>query len=1235
MGQAADQESPVIIAVITLGDVQCAVHHIGKAFIHGTNTHLSLIIGAVVPQVNIGLCAHGIGAHRLKYRDAGMAALPFFESEVNPVPEPVVFIIPDHGDTVLRDRKGQDQEAQQQLQQENFHPGLILISLQIYGFFGCHTSAWEKRLYLLETISEQMKNKCLLISFLMLCSIGFTVQAQNEARLLRFPAIHGQQVVFSYAGDLYTVSKSGGTARKLTSDPGYEMFARFSPDGKKLAFTAQYDGNTEVYVIPAQGGSPERLTWTATLGRDDLSDRMGPNNIVMTWKDAETIVFRSRMKSFNDFKGQLFAVKTAGGPVEELPLPCGGFCSYSPDKGQLAFNRVFREFRTWKYYRGGMADDIWIYDFAGKQTINVTNHPAQDIFPMWSGQTVYFLSDRDRIMNLFSYNTVNKEIRKLTDFTEYDIKFPSLGDSAIIFENGGYLYTYGTFSGELSKLTVFIADDESVVRKEVKDASKFIASSSVAPDGKRIALGARGDVFTVPAKTGFTRNLTRTSGVHERNVTWSPDGKYIAYISDASGEDEICIQAQDGSSAAVQLTKKSDTYKYAPMWSPDSKKLLWADKKLRLQYVDIDSKAVTIVAQSKDWEYGDFNWSPDSKWIAYTEPARMTENVIMLYNLETKTKLAATENWYGSGSPVFSPDGKYLYFTSQRDFNPTYSWTEWNHVYTDMTSLYMITLAKATPNPLAPVNDEVSTTAGGSDNASQTDDKKTDVVVDADGLSSRIIDLNVKAGSYWNLQAAKGGLYYTRRTPEEPKAAMVYFDLKDKKETVLGNFRSFRITADGKKMLVMDNERYAVIDLPKSKIELKEYADLSDMSVLVDLKAEWKQIFDESWRQMRDFFYDPDMHGVNWAAMKKKYEPLALAANHRADLTYVIGEMIGELNVGHAYVGGGDKPSPTRIKMGLLGATYSRDRSGYYRIERILKGENWTSSTRSPLTEVGVTAAAGDYILAVNGVSAATAADMGVLLAGTAGRQVELTLSKSPTAEGSWKTIVVPVEDESGLYYFNWVQENIRKVSEATDGKVGYIHIPDMGVGGLNEFVKYYYPQLGKKALIIDDRGNGGGNVSPMIIERLNRELVLMKVSRNASQTPSPDGMLVGPKVCLIDNYSASDGDLFPYQFKTLKMGKVIGVRSWGGVVGIRGSLPFIDGGFLNKPEFSHYDAQGKQWIIEGYGVDPDIVVDNDPAKEYAGEDQQLNKAIEIILEELKKWPDDLPAVPRYPDKSK
>jgi tricorn protease len=1087
--------------------------------------------------------------------------------------------------------------------------------------------------------------KYLMFFAILLLVLSATAFANDEARLLRFPAIYDNQIAFTYAGDLYSVPATGGIARKLTSHDGVELFPRFSPDGKWIAFTGQYDGNTEVYLIPAEGGIPRRLTFTATLGRDDVSDRMGPNNIVMGWKNnGKEIVFRSRMKTFNSFLGELFTVDKEGNMPEQLPLPRGGFCSYSPDDQKLAYNRVFREFRTWKRYRGGMADDVWIYDFKTKKTENITNHPAQDIIPMWSGNKIYFLSDRDQNqrMNLFSYDLTSKETKQLTNFLDFDIKFPSLGKNAIVFENGGYIYKFDLATNKLEKVTITIADDMVTGREEIKDVSKDVSNFEISPDGKRALFGARGDVFTVPAENGPTRNLTGTSGIHERNSKWSPDGKWIAYVSDVSGEDEIYLEPQDGSGSPVQVTKGNDTYIYQPLWSPDSKKLLWGDRRQRLRYVDIDTKQIKEVYQSKVWEMTDYSWSPDSKWIAFTRPEAEGMNKVCLYSLDKNEVYEVTDGWYDAGQPSFSSDGKYLFFVSDRDFNPIYSQTEWNHAYQDMARIYFVTLAKDVESPFKPKSDEVEikkeapkAEAKSKDEKKEKPEEKKELVVkiDIDGLKDRIVGLPIQASNYRNLTSVGENLYYNRRGSKDEKSLLFLYDLSKQKETELGNVDGYEISADQKKMLVSQAGSYAIIDLPKAKINIEKKLDLSGMQVKLNHKQEWAQIFEESWRQMREYFYAPNMHGVDWKAIKEKYQPLVKHVNHRIDLTYIIGEMIGELNVGHTYVGGGDMPQAKRIQTGLLGAQLVKDKSGYFQIKKILRGQNWSKAYRSPLTEIGVNANEGDFILAVNGQSTKDLPNIYEALVNTVGKQVKLKLNSTASETGSREVTVVPIADEANLYYFNWVEENIKKVNEATNGKVGYLHIPDMGVGGLNEFVKYYYPQLRKKALIVDVRGNGGGNVSPMIIERLRREAAMIDIARNTIPSVDPGGMVWGPKVCLINEFSASDGDIFPYRFKQHKLGKLIGKRTWGGVVGIRGTLPLLDGGFLNKPEFSRYDLEGKEWIMEGVGVEPDIFVDNDPAKEFAGIDEQLNKAIEVILDELKTQEKTIPAPPPLPVK--
>jgi tricorn protease len=1091
----------------------------------------------------------------------------------------------------------------------------------------------------------------------------FTLDAQpKEARLLRFPAASGDKLVFSYAGDLYIVSSRGGTARRLTSDEGYEMFPRFSPDGAQIAFTAQYDGNTEVYRIPVGGGEPVRLTYTATLDRDDVSDRMGPNNIVMTWKDNEHVVYRSRMKSFNDFKGRLYLASVGGGLSEELPFPAGGFCSYSPDGSKLAYNRVFREFRTWKRYRGGMADDVWIHDFKTGVTENITSNPAQDVFPMWSGDLIYFVSDRTGTMNLFGYDTRSRETKQFTSFDEFDVKFPSLGDKAIVFENGGYVWSFDLATRKAERLSIFIGEDATGGRAGLRDASGAVRGADLSPDGKRIALSARGDVYSVPAVSGITRNLTATSGVHERNVRWSPDGSRIAYISDESGEDEIYLRSPDGLQPPVKLTQGGDTYKYAFEWSPDGGKILWSDKMQRLRYIDVDTRSTVEVEHTLDGELRDFAWSPDSRYIAYTLPRFGTTDAVIIYELASGRRETVTDEWFDAGSPSFSDDGRFLAFVSSRTFNPTYSRTEWNHAYSAMDKIYLVPLSRKTPSPFAYENDEAKPVKkdeaakdsakpaadrkDGAKKAADKDgadkvgaaakpDKPNPVEIDFEGIRGRAVELDVAAGGYGRPLVTGDAVYYSRYGGGA--RGLFMYDLKAKKEVELGDYSIASVTPDRKKFLLSSRgSSYSLVDAPKAKVSVDKTVDLSNVKTVVNLREEWRQIYNECWRQMRDFFYDPGMHGVDWAAVREKYAPLVDHVNDRNDLNYIVGEMIGELNAGHAYVSGGERRAPKRVKTGLLGAELVRDRSGFYRIARILEGRSWSPALRSPLAEPGVDAREGDFITAIDGKPTSGMTDIYAALYDKAERQVELSFNSSPALEGSRRCIVKPVADESALYYFNWVHGNIEKVRRATGGQAGYIHIPDMSVEGLNEFVKYYYPQLDRKALIIDDRGNGGGNVSPMIVERLRREVALLSAPRNGRPGIKPNGTMPGPKVLLIDNYSASDGDLFPYQFRFYGLGKLVGVRTWGGVVGIRGSLPIIDGGTLNRPEFAHTDAEGKSFVIEGHGVEPDVWIDNDPAREYSGEDQQLDRAIELILEELRTNPSRLPdRFPPYPDKSK
>ena len=1054
-----------------------------------------------------------------------------------------------------------------------------------------------------------------------------------EGRLLRFPTTNGTDVVFSYAGDLYKAPLAGGPAVRLTSHAGYEMFAKFSPDGKTLAFTAQYDGNTEVYAMPAAGGVPVRLTWTSTNGRDDLGDRMGPNNIVMGWSpDGRTVIYRNRIG--DGFEGKLWTVPAEGGMSDALPLPEGGFCCWSPDGRKLAYNRTFREFRTWKYYRGGQADDIWIWD--GAKVENITSNEAQDIMPMWIGSEIYFISDRDHWMNVFVYDTVTKATEKVTDFKEYDVKFPSTDGRMIVFENGGWIYRLDPATKQYAKVEITL-DAEGVQARDVrKDVSGRRTGLSLSPQGDRVAVTARGEVFTVPVKEGVKRNLTNTPGANERGAQFSPDGKWIAFISDRTGETEIWLYDTQ-KETAVQLTRDNDTYIRGLEWAPDGKKLLYTDRKNRIVTVGVPDGGKTVVKTCPEGEFRGVAWSPDSRWIAYTRPAPNELSVAYVCNLETNEEIAVTQKWYDSSFPTFSADGKYLMFNATSELNPVYSQVEWNYAYTNMGALYIALLTKDGVSPFLPTDGEAAPAErpepekaapardkkdSGKDKKDAGKDKKAaapEVRVDAEGIADRII--KIPAGSGWMrpIYGDDKGLWFGGR------GGVQYFDFAKKEAAPVVDGG---MVISGKKALITSGGKTFVSDIPRSKVPPKDGIDLKGLYADIDWSAEWAQVFDEAWRAFRDGFYLENMHGIDWNAMRAKYEVLLPYVQCRLDLNYVIGEMIGELTVGHSYVSPGEYAKPERIPMGLLGAEIVSADNGTFRIRHILKGASYSPSLRSPLTEPGLDVKEGDYIVAVDGVPTSSVSSFYALMAGKADVLTELSVNAKPSAEGARKVVVKPIADEYPLYHYEWVQKNIAYVEKASGGRIGYIYIPDMGVEGLNEFVRYYYPQLDKEALIVDDRANGGGNVSPMIIERLLRTPYRMTMYRGSTRTGKvPEGTFYGPKVCLINKYSASDGDLFPWSFRANGLGELIGTRTWGGIVGISGSLPYMDGTDIRVPFFTNYDSKTGEWIIENHGVDPDIVVDNDPVKEAAGIDEQLDKAIEVLLKKLEDYKP-LPGVP-------
>ena len=1082
----------------------------------------------------------------------------------------------------------------------------------------------------------------------------------KDARLLRFPDVHGDTIVFSHAGDLWTVPTSGGTAHRLTTGDGLELFPRFSPDGKWIAFTGQYDGTTDVYVMPATGGEPKRLTWYPST---DQNERMGPDNLVLGWTPEGKILFRGLRGPIRGFVGEPYVVSPDGGPVERFPLPESGAISFSPDGKKIAYNRIFRDFRTWKRYKGGMAQDVWLYDLASKAIEKITDWPGTDTQPTWIGGSVFFLSDRDGWKgNLWKYDVATKATSRVTSFTEYDVKWPHGGGGAgdtIVFENGGFLYILDTKTGQNRKVTVDLPDDRKWARPRWVKVDERITDFALAPGGGRAVFTARGDVFTVPAENGNTRNVTRTQGVRERNATWSPDGKWIAYWSDASGEEELFVAPQDGKGAPVKVAPATNTWHFPPVWSGDSRKIAYSDRAMRLWVVDVAEKKPVLVDTATILEISRYALSPDGEWLAYVKVVENDFPVVFLHSLATKKTVAVTSSASRAAEPLFDPEGKYLWLFSDRDINPTLGAFEASYTVNKATRPYALILAAGTPSPFAPKSDEAK--LAGSKDASK-DEKKPDagkgaakdakkdeekkdapkvvVKVDLDGIESRLVAFPVPAGNYFGLTAAKGKLFWlsaptTALTEGDgpQKAALQMYDLEKRKSTDLfPAVENYDLAPDGGKLIVKADEKtYQVVE-PKEGLKPGDgKVDLSGLRMELDPPAEWRQIFRETWRLYRDFFYLPDMGKIDWDGIRKRYEPLVAHVSHRYDLTCVLSEVAAELGSGHAYVGGGDVPKVEKLPVGMLGADLALDaKAGRWKVARILPGQNWNENRRSPLTEPGVNVKEGDYLLAIDGRDLTAKDEPYRLLAGNfpaaspsgpTPRTITLLVNAQPVAAGAREVVVRPIGSEEELRYVDWVETNRKKVEAATNGRVGYVHIPNMGGDGLQEFIRQFYPQLRKEALVVDVRANGGGFVSEMILERLARTVKGMGNMRNARPGPYPTAAFNGPMVALISPYSASDGDIFPFYFREYGLGPLIGERTWGGVVGIRGlGGGMVDGGYTFVPEFGTYDLKSR-WIMENEGVSPDIEVDNFPADELAGKDAQLDRAIAEVLKRLEAHP--------------
>src|SRR5467141_3774259 len=951
---------------------------------------------------------------------------------------------------------------------------------------------------------------------------------EGPTKLLRFADISKDKVVFAYAGDLWIASRAGGAARRLTSHVGDELFPKFSPDGKWIAFTGEYDGNPDVYVISAEGGEPKRLTFHPG------------NDIVLGWTpDGKDILFRSdRFSAPPGRYTKLFLVSPQGGPANALQVPRASLTSFSPDGTKIAYLETSQEFRTWKRYRGGWSLPIAIYDLKKNSYEELPKTTGMDLFPMWHGNAIYFISDREGVMNLYSYDLGSKQTKKLTDYKEYDIKWPSLGPDGTVYENGGLLYEFNLASGKTRNLPVVVHAEDIETRQEFKNVAQSIGSYSLSPSAARALVEARG---------------TTDGGV----------------------------------------------YRYGPVWSPDSKKLLYWDKVHQLWFISLDDKKPVLVDRSDYGDIADGSWSPDSLWVTYSKPHRRGSSDVFLYSLGTKKITKVSAGFYSDNNPVFDDNGKYLYFISTRYFYPSVGQLDQRFNYYSTDGVFAVTLKADEASPFKPQSDEekaddekkdekkddkkaADAKTGDKKPDEQKDEKKTGPVkpiqVDLDGISTRIAPVPISAGILNGLAARKDKFFYVS-TPQEarqfgtndhsPKNILHVYDvIKREDKMLLEGIDGYDLDKEGKKVIYKAGPVYGIVEAVPGKAKVGEgKLNLSELQVKIEPREEWREVFHEAWRVERDFYWDPNMTGHNWKKIGERYEALLPWVAHRSDLNYIIGEMIAELSTSHTYVGGGDQPSKPHVSVGMLGADFEPD-GNYFRISKIYPGENWSDPTRSPLTEPGLKVKAGDYLIAVDGQEARSNQDVYSYFQDLAGKLVTLKINSKSTPEGAWEITVKPAASDAGPRYLAWMDENRRKVAEATGGRVGYMHVPDTTFPGIIAFDKQFTAQLDKDGIIVDERYNSGGQIPDFYTEKLRRELLSALAPREGKDTPWPPVAIYGPKVMIVNELAGSGGDAFPWFFHRQKIGPIVGMRTWGGLVGIFRGIPLHDGGNVTAPEF-------------------------------------------------------------------
>ena len=1091
-----------------------------------------------------------------------------------------------------------------------------------------------------------------LLVFLSIASIdaGIGSAQLNKPLLMRNPTLSKTHIVFVYAGDLWLVGREGGEASRLTTGVGIETTPLFSPDGKTVAFTGEYDGNVDIYTVPVTGGVPKRLTYYP-----------GPDRLAGWTPDGKSVIFVSDRDASSYRYARLFTMPVDGVFPTAVPLPMGYEGSYSPDGSRLAYVPLPRGFNAWKRYRGGMATPIWIAALSDSSVEPIPREDSNDFNPMWIGDKVYFLSDRSGSITLFNYDTKGKKVTELIRNTGLDIKSASAGPDAIVYEQFGALNLYDLKSGKTRQVNVTISGDMLALRPKYEKVSGRIMNATIPPTGARAVFEARGEILTVPAEKGDVRNLTNTTGAAERDPSWSPDGKWIAYFSDQSGEYELHLRPQNGMGEIKKINLGNPpSFFYGPTWSPDSKKIAYTDKRLNIWYVDIEKGMPVKVDDPKRGFGFSLSWSSDSRWIAYTKPLQSWYRAVFVYSLEEAKSYQVTDGLSDANSAAFDKNGKYLYFTASTDLGPaTFGFDMSSYPHRPTRSVYVCVLRKDLPSPLAPESDEEKVAdekkddkkdekkEAGDKTADQTGEKKADVAaksddkkqpekvaIDFDNIGQRILALPIPARNFVGASGGKANTLFIYEFPNTPGAnglTVHKYDLEKRKlDKVLEGVNSFDLSANGEKVLYQQGPNWfiAAVSQPIKPGEGKIKTD--EMEVYVDPRAEWQQMYRETWRIERDFFYDPNHHGLDLQATARKYEPYLESLAHRADLNYLFQEMLGELSVGHLYVGGGDAPDPKRVSGGLLGADYKIE-NGRYRIAKIYNGENWNPQLRAPLTQPGVNVKEGEYLLAVNGRDLTSNDNLYAPFESTANKQVVIKIGPNPDGSNSREVTVVPVTNEGGLRHLAWIENNRRKVDQMSGGKLAYVYLPDTAGGGYTNFNRYYFSQLDKDGAVVDERFNSGGQAADYVIDYLRKPLMSYWAVRDGDDFRTPFGTMPGPKVMLINQYSGSGGDLMPYMFRRAGIGPLIGKRTWGGLIGIGGYPVLLDGGTVTAPHFAFYTPEGK-WEIENHGVSPDIEIEMDPKAWRQGHDIQLEKGVEVLMDALKKNPVKHPQRPPYPN---